>query len=199
MPGICSFPSVMRRSTGNRKISHIVPFLILLLLLLAHNGMTYALHNQDGVHDPSAIVKCDDTYWIFGTGHGPHATRSSPGKADASPNRMMCTLEPKIRLPLPEMERGITYYWKVDEVNSSGTTAGEIWSFTADPAPPVGIPVESTLPVHELKIYPNPADRRIMVRHTSGTGPRHPWNRLRLPACREILGHASQSNQECMY
>jgi arabinan endo-1,5-alpha-L-arabinosidase len=39
--------------------------------------MTFALHNQDGVHDPSAIIKCDDTYWIYGTGRGPHAMYST--------------------------------------------------------------------------------------------------------------------------
>ncbi len=36
------------------------------------------------------------------------------------------------------LENGMTYYWRIDEVNEFGTTEGEIWNFTtvATPAPP---------------------------------------------------------------
>jgi hypothetical protein len=67
----------MRSITGQRKLLHGIPGLILILVFLAFGGMTFALHNQDGVHDPSAIIKCDDTYWIYGTGRGPHAMYST--------------------------------------------------------------------------------------------------------------------------
>ncbi|WP_167612221.1 family 43 glycosylhydrolase [Maribellus sediminis] len=30
-----------------------------------------------GIHDPSSIVKCDDTYWVFGTGDGIYSMYSS--------------------------------------------------------------------------------------------------------------------------
>ncbi len=63
----------MSRFSGNRN-KYIVPGMILMLIM--NVSETYALHNQDGVHDPSAIVKCDDTYWIYGTGRGPHAMYS---------------------------------------------------------------------------------------------------------------------------
>ncbi len=32
--------------------------------------------------------------------------------------------------PIIHLELGITYYWRIDERNSNGTTAGEVWSFT---------------------------------------------------------------------
>ena len=28
------------------------------------------------------------------------------------------------------LQRNITYYWRIDEVNSNGTTTGDIWHFT---------------------------------------------------------------------
>src|SRR5678815_1771299 len=33
------------------------------------------------------------------------------------------------------MSAGTTYYWRIDEVNSSGTTTGTVWSFTTLPLP----------------------------------------------------------------
>lgn len=49
-----------------------IPWNIVLTLLLASSGPVrlLALHNQDGAHDPSTIVKCGDTYWVFATGDG---------------------------------------------------------------------------------------------------------------------------------
>jgi len=32
---------------------------------------------------------------------------------------------------------GTTYYWQIDSVNTSGTTTGDIWSFTTEPVPPI--------------------------------------------------------------
>ncbi|MHC4095531.1 MAG: hypothetical protein ACYSU3_05685 [Planctomycetota bacterium] len=34
------------------------------------------------------------------------------------------------------MDYSTTYYWRIDEVNDSGTTTGEIWKFTTLMAPP---------------------------------------------------------------
>jgi hypothetical protein len=30
----------------------------------------------------------------------------------------------------PTLEKKTTYYWRIDEVNSYGTTTGVVWSFT---------------------------------------------------------------------
>lgn len=45
---------------------------------------------------------------------------------------------------LDMLEPNTTYYWKVDEVNSMGTTPGDIWSFTTASIPDVNVALEST-------------------------------------------------------
>ena len=36
-----------------------------------------------------------------------------------------------------------TYYWRIDSVNSNGTTTGAVWSFTTENQPPGGVPNDS--------------------------------------------------------
>ena len=43
--------------------------LFIMLFLLPVKGL-HALHNNTGAHDPTAIQKCGNTYWIFTTGNG---------------------------------------------------------------------------------------------------------------------------------
>jgi arabinan endo-1,5-alpha-L-arabinosidase len=43
--------------------------LFFMLVLLPVDGL-YALHGNTGAHDPTAIQKCGNTYWIFTTGNG---------------------------------------------------------------------------------------------------------------------------------
>ena len=33
-------------------------------------------------------------------------------------------------ISLPQLNSGVTYYWRVDAVNESGTVKGNVWSFT---------------------------------------------------------------------
>jgi glycerophosphoryl diester phosphodiesterase len=40
-------------------------------------------------------------------------------------------------LPRPALAAGTTYYWRVDEVTSSGTTEGDVWRFSTPP--PIGL------------------------------------------------------------
>ncbi len=44
--------------------------IIIFCLSMFTTGRTYALQNRIRVHDPSSIIKCGDTYWIFYTGGG---------------------------------------------------------------------------------------------------------------------------------
>jgi arabinan endo-1,5-alpha-L-arabinosidase len=53
-------------------IETIYLFLFLFLGILNVN----ALNGNIGIHDPSSIIKCGDTYWIFGTGNGIYAIYS---------------------------------------------------------------------------------------------------------------------------
>jgi arabinan endo-1,5-alpha-L-arabinosidase len=68
--------SEKRENLLNARITVIVKGIILVLLTFIVEMEMAALHNDDRVHDPSAIIKCEDTYWIFGTGQGPHAMYS---------------------------------------------------------------------------------------------------------------------------
>ena len=43
---------------------------LLLLIVLVNTHPAKSLHNQFDMHDPSGIIKCEDTYWIFSTGRG---------------------------------------------------------------------------------------------------------------------------------
>ncbi len=60
-----------------KRISVLLYGIFLFILLFTGEMKMHALHNQDGAHDPSGIVKCDDTYWIFTTGRGPYAMYSN--------------------------------------------------------------------------------------------------------------------------
>jgi arabinan endo-1,5-alpha-L-arabinosidase len=51
-------------------------YMVLLLLAGISEEGILALHNHYGAHDPTGIIKCEDTYWIFTTGHGPYAMYS---------------------------------------------------------------------------------------------------------------------------
>ncbi|MHC4314205.1 MAG: right-handed parallel beta-helix repeat-containing protein [Planctomycetota bacterium] len=45
------------------------------------------------------------------------------------------------------MDRGLTYYWRIDEVNKWGKTTGSVWSFTTTEAPPPPPPPPSPPPL----------------------------------------------------
>ncbi len=59
----------------NRKI--IIHLNSLILLLFFYTVNAHALQNHTGAHDPSSIIKCEDTYWIFTTGNGIYAMYSN--------------------------------------------------------------------------------------------------------------------------
>ena len=56
-----------------------------------------------------------------------------------------------------------TYYWRVDEVNAAGTTAGVVWNFTTEdgdvPPPPPPPPGPTTLHVADLEMSSEPLAR----------------------------------------
>lgn len=55
-----------------KHIKQLVLFTCFLVAVSVAMGQTWPA----GIHDPSKIVKCDDTYWIFGTGDGINAIYS---------------------------------------------------------------------------------------------------------------------------
>jgi len=53
-------------------------------------------------------------------------TDSTPDSGEFQGNQTTTTFDPGT------MTNGITYYWRIDEMNASGTTTGNVWSFTTE-------------------------------------------------------------------
>ncbi len=67
--------------------------------------------------------------WLAGTDAASHdvylGTNPNLTSADFKGNQTSTTYDP------PVLVRNITYYWRIDEVNANGKTAGIVWSFLA--------------------------------------------------------------------
>ncbi|MHC4738140.1 MAG: CBM96 family carbohydrate-binding protein [Planctomycetota bacterium] len=71
-----------------------------------------------------------DLSWTAGSGatsHDVYFGTSSPGTFQG--NQAATTFDPGT------MSNDTTYYWRIDEVNGSGTTTGAVWSFTTESVP----------------------------------------------------------------
>jgi hypothetical protein len=77
-----------------------------------------------------------DLSWSAGSGATSHdvyfGTDSTPDSGEFQGNQAGTTFDPGT------MANDTTYYWRIDEVNAEGTTAGNLWNFTteASPQPP---------------------------------------------------------------
>jgi hypothetical protein len=84
--------------------------------------------------DSATDVSIDaDLSWTAGSGatsHDVYFGTSSPGAFQG--NQTATTFEPGT------MANDTTYYWRIDEINVSGTTTGVVWSFTTTAAAPAG-------------------------------------------------------------
>ncbi|MHC4740136.1 MAG: heparin lyase I family protein, partial [Planctomycetota bacterium] len=76
----------------------------------------------DSAADVSTIA---DLSWTAGSGatsHDVYFGTTSPGAFQG--NQTATTFDPSTMLP------ETTYYWRIDEINASGTTTGDLWNFT---------------------------------------------------------------------
>jgi hypothetical protein len=68
--------------------------------------------------------------WTAGTGATSHdvyfGTDSTPDSGESQGNQTATTFEPGT------MSNSTTYYWRIDEVDSGGTTTGTVWNFTTE-------------------------------------------------------------------
>jgi hypothetical protein len=68
--------------------------------------------------------------WTAGSGATSHdvyfGTDSTPDSGEFQGNQTAVTFEPGT------MSNSTTYYWRIDEVDSSGTTTGNVWNFTTE-------------------------------------------------------------------
>ncbi|MHC4740258.1 MAG: hypothetical protein ACYS9Y_15220, partial [Planctomycetota bacterium] len=85
--------------------------------------------------DSTTDVSVDaDLSWTAGTGSTSSdvyfGTDSTPDAGEFQGNQTATTYEPGT------MSFSTTYYWRIDEINAQGTTAGNVWSFTTEASPP---------------------------------------------------------------
>jgi hypothetical protein len=66
--------------------------------------------------------------WSAGSGATSHdiylGTSAELGPTDFVGNQTSTSYKPSV------LRKGLTYYWRIDELNSDGTTTGNVWSFT---------------------------------------------------------------------
>jgi hypothetical protein len=79
--------------------------------------------------DSAADVSVDATLsWTAGSGSTSSnvyfGTDSTPDSGEYKGNQTAATFDPGT------LATGTTYYWRIDEINASGTTTGTVWSFT---------------------------------------------------------------------
>ena len=77
-----------------------------------------------------------DLSWTAGRNTMSHdvyfGTDSTPDIGEFQGNQKATTYD------LDTLEYNTTYYWRIDEINSYGTTAGDVWSFTTVAGDPPG-------------------------------------------------------------
>ncbi|MHC4739604.1 MAG: right-handed parallel beta-helix repeat-containing protein, partial [Planctomycetota bacterium] len=87
--------------------------------------------NSPDPADSATDVSVDaDLSWTAGTGatsHDVYFGTSSPGAFQG--NQTDTTFDPGT------LSYDVTYYWRIDEINTGGTTTGVVWSFTTEAAP----------------------------------------------------------------
>lgn len=71
--------------------------------------------------------------WSAGSGASSHdvyfGTNPNPGAAEFQGNQLATTFDPGPLLV------GVTYTWRIDEVNQYGTTIGDVWSYSTQASP----------------------------------------------------------------
>ena len=76
----------------------------------------------------ASVSTTADLSWNAGSGATSHdvyfGTDSTPDSGEFQGNQTATTFDPGT------MSNSTTYYWRIDEVNSNGTTTGDVWSFT---------------------------------------------------------------------
>jgi len=113
-----------------------------------------------------------DLAWTAGSGATSHdvyfGTNPNPGSNEFQNFYTETTFDPGT------LAESTTYYWRIDENNSAGTTTGEVWSFTTGSTTPVSVdhtdPVGSGTITARAEIHSNEGAARAFDNlYTSGT------------------------------
>jgi hypothetical protein len=93
--------------------------------IVAAPGQATSPSPTDSATDVSVTA---DLSWTAGSGTSSHdvyfGTDSTPDSGELQGNQTAATFDPGT------MDANTTYYWRIDQINSSGTTTGTVWSFT---------------------------------------------------------------------
>jgi hypothetical protein len=104
-------------------------------------------------NDAADVAITANLSWTAGSGATSHdvyfGIDSTPNGDEFQGNQTATTFEPGT------LTNDVTYYWRIDEVNSDGTTEGTVWSFTTI----VAVPGQAT--------NPSPADSATDVNSTA--------------------------------
>jgi hypothetical protein len=83
--------------------------------------------NPSPVHGATGILVDADVSWTAGSSTTSHdvyfGTNPSPGPGEFQGNKLGTSYDPGT------LAFDTSYYWRIDELNSSGTTTGSVWSF----------------------------------------------------------------------
>lgn len=85
----------------------------------------------DGAMGMSLIA---DLIWTAGFGAISHDIYFGPTNPPPFIHNQTATIYNTAMMGLMSYET--TYYWRIDEVSESGTTVGNVWSFTTESSPP---------------------------------------------------------------
>jgi len=79
----------------------------------------------DGATGVGLLSTLSWTAGLDATSHDVYfGTNPSPGAAEFKGNQLGTSFDPGA------LDPGVTYFWRIDEVGLSGTTVGDVWSFT---------------------------------------------------------------------
>jgi len=116
-----------------------------------------------------AVSVTTNLNWTADSGADSHdvyfGTNPSPGSGEFQGNQTATGFNPS------SLADSTTYYWRIDEVNSDGTTAGPVWSFTTEDIPVQAFHVKSIVVDSEFQNGQRYRGVATILVHDEGGGP----------------------------
>jgi len=95
---------------------------------IANSGTPGKATSPYPANEANDVNLAADLSWTAGADANSHnvyfGTDSTPDESESQGNQGSTTFDPNT------LSNNTTYYWRIDEVNTNGTTTGDVWSFT---------------------------------------------------------------------